>query len=234
MKIKNYYLSFICCLIISFSYTQNKDLGTITGNAESVFQYLNEDTLIGANQPASKGLLNSYMNVFYTQGNFKAGMRIESYLPRIQGYPARFDGTGIGMRYIGYSNDFVDVTLGSFYEQFGAGLSLRAYEDRALGYDNLLDGARLIIHPTSGVTVKGVYGYQRLSFDAGRIVHGAGIVRGIDGEVHMNEAFGFMKESSVDVTFGGSFVSKYQFDNDPELILPENVGTYGGEGKSNV
>ena len=108
MKIKNYYLSILSCLILSVSFAQNKDLGTITGNAESVFQYLNEDTLIGANQPASKGLLNSYMNVFYTQGNFKAGMRIESYLPRIQGYPARFDGTGLGMRYIGYSNDFVD------------------------------------------------------------------------------------------------------------------------------
>ena len=76
------------------------------------------------------------MNVFYTNGNFKAGMRLESYLPRIQGYPNRFDGTGLGMRYVGYANDFVDVTLGSFYEQFGAGLSLRAYEDRALGYDN--------------------------------------------------------------------------------------------------
>ena len=51
-------------------------------------------------------------------------MRLESYLPRIQGYPNRFDGTGLGMRYVGYANDFVDVTLGSFYEQFGAGLSL--------------------------------------------------------------------------------------------------------------
>ena len=171
------------------------------------------------------------MNVFYTHGNFKAGMRIESYLPRIQGYPARFDGTGLGMRYIGYSNDFVDVTLGSFYEQFGAGLALRAYEDRALGYDNLLDGARLIIRPTDGFTIKGVYGYQRLSFDAGRIVHGDGIVRGIDGEIHMNEVFKFMKESSVDISLGGSFVSKYQYDNDSELNLPENVGAYGGRAK---
>ena len=231
MKIKNYCFIIISCFIFSFSFSQNKDLGTITGNAESIFQYLNEDTLIGANQPASKGLINSYMNIFYTHGNFKAGMRIESYLPRIQGYPARFDGTGLGMRYIGYSNDFVDVTLGSFYEQFGAGLALRAYEDRALGYDNLLDGARLIIHPTDGFTIKGVYGYQRLSFDAGRIVHGDGIVRGIDGEIHMNEVFKFMKESPIDISLGGSFVSKYQYDNDSEFNLPENVGAYGGRAK---
>ncbi|MFN5653314.1 MAG: DUF6029 family protein, partial [Flavobacteriia bacterium] len=93
--------------------------GNITGNMETVFQYLNEDTVINAKQPVQKGLLNSYMTVFYTQGNFKAGLRFESYLPRIQGYPNRFDGTGIGMRYVGYQNDFVDVTLGTFYEQFG-------------------------------------------------------------------------------------------------------------------
>ena len=154
--------------------------GELTGNIESTFQYLNEDTLIGANQPAQKGLINSYMNVFYTQGKFKAGMRLESYLPRIQGYPNRFDGTGLGMRYIGNSEEFVNVTLGSFYEQFGSGLSFRAYEDRALGYDNLMDGARLIVRPKKGIVLKGVYGYQRLSFQQGKIIHGDGFVRVID------------------------------------------------------
>ncbi len=205
--------------------------GTISGNAESTFQYLNEDTIIGANQPPTKGLINSYMNVFYTNGNFKAGMRLESYLPRIQGYPNRFDGTGIGMRYVGYANDFVDVTLGSFYEQFGAGLSLRAYEDRALGYDNLLDGARIIVKPGKGVIVKGVYGYQRLSFQEGRIVHADGIVRGADAEFHINELIPKMKDSPLDLTIGASFVSKYQKDDNSLLNLPENVGAYGGRFK---
>lgn len=208
----------------SFLYAQ----GTIIGNAESTFQYLNEDTVIGANQPPSKGLINSYMNVFYTNGGFKAGMRLESYLPRIQGYPNRFEGTGLGMRYVGYANDFVDVTLGSFYEQFGAGLSLRAYEDRALGYDNLLDGARIIVKPRKGIVLKGVYGYQRLSFQGGRIVHGDGIVRGTDAEFHLNEIFTKMADFPLNVNIGASFVSKYQKDDNSLLNLPENVGAYGG------
>ncbi len=208
----------------SFLFSQ----GSISGNAESTFQYLNEDTIIGADQPPSKGLINSYMNVFYTNKNFKAGMRLESYLPRIQGYPNRFDGTGIGMRYVGYANDFVDVTLGSFYEQFGSGLALRAYEDRALGYDNLLDGARVIVKPRKGVILKGVYGYQRLSFNSGRMVHGDGIVRGVDGEIHLNETFDKLSESKLDIVLGASFVSKYQRDDNSTLILPENVGAYGG------
>ena len=202
--------------------------GSVSGNAESTFQYLNEDAIIGANQPPSKGLINSYMNVFYTNGNFKAGMRLESYLPRIQGYPNRFDGTGLGMRYVGYKNDFIDVTLGSFYEQFGSGLALRAYEDRALGYDALLDGARIIVKPKAGVVLKGVYGLQRLSFQSGRIVHSDGIVRGLDGEIHLNETFKKLSDSELDIVIGASFVSKYQRDDYSALILPENVGAYGG------
>ena len=223
-------------LLLCISYdTFSQDFtngGTFTGNIESTFQYLNNDTIIDATQPAQKGLINSYMNVLYTNRNFKAGMRLESYLPRIQGYPNRFDGTGIGMRYIGYSNGFVDVTLGSFYEQFGAGLSLRAYEDRALGYDNLLDGARLIVKPHSGITLKGVYGYQRLSFQQGKIIHGDGIVRGVDAEINFKEAFDSLLSDDWDFGLGVSFVSKFQADNDNDLILPQNVGAYGGRFKA--
>ncbi len=202
--------------------------GNFTGNIESTFQYLNADSLIGATQPDSKGLLNTYMNVFYTQGNFKAGMRFESYLPRIQGYPATFDGTGLGMRYIGYSNNLVDITLGSIYDQFGSGLSLRTYENMGLGYDSQLDGVRVKVTPKKGFTVKGVYGYLRYAFLDSRIVHSDGIVRGIDGELHLNETFKSWEAKKLDVTIGASFVSKYQRDDNTTLNLPENVGCYGG------
>ena len=218
------------CFLFSLPYIAFVQ-GNFTGNIESTFQYLNPDSIIGANQPPSKGLLNSYMNVFYTNGSFKAGMRVESYLPRIQGYPNRFDGTGIGMRYIGFVNNFVDVTVGSFYEQFGSGLSFRVYEDRALGYDNLMDGARIIIRPAKGIVIKGVYGYQRLSFQQGTVVHGEGVVRGFDGEIHLNEAVKRWSDFPLDMVFGGSFVSKFQADDDDALVLPENVGAYGARAK---
>lgn len=200
----------------------------ITGNYESTFQYLNSDSLINATQPVEKGLLNSYMNVYASYGNFKAGIRLESYLPRIQGYPNRFDGTGLGMRYVGYQNDFIDITLGSIYEQFGSGMAFRVYENRALGYDNFLDGARVILRPLNGVTIKGVYGYQRYSFESGRIVHAPGIVRGFDGEINFNSLFKKLADKKLEVKLGGSFVSKYQKDDREDLVLPENVGCYGG------
>ena len=224
---KKLYTLLLLALSNSWVFSQ----GNLTGNMETVFQYLNEDTIINAKQPMQKGLMNSYMNVFYTQGNFRAGMRFESYLPRIQGYPNRFDGTGIGMRYVGYQNSFVDVTLGTFYEQFGSGLALRTYEDRNLGYDNLLDGMRLVLRPGKGVVIKGVYGTQRLSFQQGQIVHGAGLVRGTDAEWHLNEGLGFLKDKKLDVVLGASFVSKFQEDDNPDWILPQNVGAYGGRVK---
>jgi hypothetical protein len=223
--------SWISLVIILFTGQCFWSQGNFTGNIESTFQYLNDDPVINAIQPPSKGLVNSYMNVFYTNSGFKAGMRLESYLPRIQGYPNRFDGTGLGMRYVGYSNSKVDVTLGHFYEQFGNGLALRAYEDRALGYDNALDGARIIFKPFKGIQFKGVYGQQRLSFEAGRVVNSEGIVRGLDADIHLNETFAKLSAFPLDVILGGSFVSKYQIDDDDQLILPENVGAYGGRMK---
>lgn len=228
MKIFLALISFTCSF--SFLFSQNNN-GNLTGNFETNFQYLNEDSIIGATQPASVGLLNSYMNVFYTNGNFKAGMRLESYLPRIQGYPSNFDGTGLGMKYVGYENDFIDITVGSIYEQFGAGLSLRTYENRALGYDNLLDGARIKLKPKKGILIKGVYGLQRNSFQESRVVYSGGIVRGIDGELNVNELFKSLETKKLKLIFGTSFVSKYQLDDNDQLILPENVACYGGRTK---
>lgn len=204
------------------------NLGSITGNVETIFQYLNEDSLIGATQPPEKSLINSYMNVFYTNGHVKAGIRLESYLPRIQGYPDRYEGTGLGMRYVGYTNDYLDITLGNFYEQFGSGMAFRSYEDRALGFDNNMDGMRLIFRPHKGVQLKGVYGRQRLAFTDGRVVKSPGLVRGLDAEFSINEMFKSLNAFPLQIQVGASFVSKYQKDDNSELILPENVGAYGG------
>lgn len=214
---------------LSFVYGQERSkAASITGNMETTVQYLNQDSLIGANQPDEKALMNAYMNVFYRQAGFKAGMRIESYTPHILGYPNNFDGTGLGMRYFGYENEFVDVTVGQFYEQFGAGLIFRSYEDRALGFDNAMDGMRLILRPVKGMTLKGVYGRNRYQFAGGRVINSAGIVRGVDGELHINELIKKMNNSKLDITVAGSLVSKYQADDRDDLILPENVGSYGG------
>jgi hypothetical protein len=205
-----------------------KGQGDLSGNLEIIYQYLNEDSLIGAVQPPEKSLINAYANINYRNGGFKAGVRMEAYMPRILGYPDRFDGAGLGYRYFGYENDLIDVTFGNFYDQYGSGLIFRAFEDRPLGFDNMMNGVRLKLKPHDGVTLRTGYGRQRLSFTDGEVIYGPGIVRAADLEVDLNRFVPSLEENEMRLTAAGSFVSKFQRDDNPNLNLPENVGAYGG------
>ena len=56
------------------------------------------------------------------------------------GYDANFGGHGISHLHVGATFDWGKVTVGDVYGQFGSGMVLRLYEDRALGVDNALRG----------------------------------------------------------------------------------------------
>jgi hypothetical protein len=85
----------------------------------------------------------------------------------------------------------------------------------------------VVIEPIKGFTVKGVYGKMRLDFD-GRIINSEGFVRGVDGELSLNEAISGWEDKKTKITLGASFVSKFQADDRLDLNLPENVGNYSG------
>jgi hypothetical protein len=223
-------LSISFCLFLSInSFSQDKDLGTIIGNFQTISQYYNEDTLINAILPDHKMGMNSFANINYTRGNFNAGVRYESYLNPIEGYPTSFKGSGLGYRYVNWKNNDLDVTVGNFYEQYGSGLILRAYEERNLGIDNALDGVKIKYTPYKGVYLKAFAGKQRYIFQDG-LTNGNGLIRGFDGEINLNELLdSTFNESKLRVTIGGSFVSKFNIDNKtPNFVMPKNVGSYGG------
>ncbi|MGZ4056380.1 MAG: DUF6029 family protein [Bacteroidia bacterium] len=200
----------------------NSNFGEVHGNFQLNAQYYIPDSTIGAAAAPEKMLMNGFANIIYTKGKFTAGIRYESYLNELQGYPAGYKGTGIPYRFADYKSDNLEVTIGSFYEQFGSGLTLRTYEERNLGLDNALDGFRLKLQPLKGIYLKAFIGKQRTYFSS------AGLVRGFDGEIQLNEAFKKLADKKTIVTLGGSFVSKYQPDADPTLVLPENVGNSAG------
>ncbi len=206
-------------------YSQNNgmDLGQIHGNFQTDFQYYREDTLIGAPDVPEQFLLNGFMNVNYTRGNVRAGIRFESYENTLLGFDPRYKGTGIPYRYVSYSQDDWEITAGHFYEQFGSGLIFRAYEERGLGFDNVMDGLRVKFQPTKGVRLTGMIGQQRFYF-----TKGDGIVRGIDADWNLNESMDSLSTAKWRIILGGSFVSKYQEDQDPRYVLPLNVGCWAG------
>ncbi len=210
------------------SYGQFGQGGNVTGNMESNVQVLSTDTLIGAVAPDQKVVANSYMNVNYSVGKFRAGARFESYLPAIAGYPAFYSGSGMPYKYVQYAGDRITVTAGNFYEQFGSGLIFRSYEERALGLDNAMEGASIRFSPLKGVDFKGVIGRQRVNFFEGQRFNSDGVVRGFDGSLNLNEVIPAFNDSKFKVTIAGSIVSRYQATNNDTLILPKNVGAYGG------
>lgn len=222
---KHFILLLLSGIVCSISYSQINSAGNISGNIESNMQVLNSDTLIGAFSPDEKAVINTVMNMHYSVGKLRAGMRLESYLPSIAGYPAFYSGTGIGYRYGQYNGDDLTITVGNFYEQFGNGLILRAYEEPALGLDNAFDGINVKFTPRRGVDLKGVFGRQRHRFVEGTVERSDGIVRGIDGNFSLNELIPGFNESEFKVSIGGSFVSRFQSVTD---TTPPIVNAYGG------
>ena len=214
------------CFTVYSSFGQLQG-GSITGNMEANVQYLNTDTLIGAFAPDQKVVINSYMNVNYSVNKFRAGIRLESYLPAIAGYPAFYSGSGIPFRFFQYASDEITVTVGNFYDQFGSGLIFRSYEERALGLDNAMEGASLRFAPKKGVELKGLIGRQRVNFVDGNLFNSDGTVRGIDASLNLNDLIPGFDESDFKISIGGSLVSRYQSVANDTLILPKNVGSYG-------
>ena len=189
------------------------------GDFESDVQSYRADPIIGAPAVPERIRTNNFANLILTSGKFTAGLRYEAYLPPLQGYDPRYRGQGIVYKYATYDTGKLAVTVGNFYEQFGSGLVLRAYEERNLGIDNSLEGVRVRLQPVKGVRLTGLVGRQRFFFEKS-----PAIVRGIDGELVLNDLLPGLSAAATRLTVGGSFVSKYQADDDPTLVLPENVG----------
>jgi len=213
---------------------QNNSLGSqVNGNFQMDAQYYKVDSAIGANGVPEKMLMNSWTNITYSSGNFNAGLRYETYLNPINGYDPRYKGTGIPYWFVDYKTGQFQVTAGHIYEQFGNGTIFRTYEEHNLGYDNSLNGIRVKFNPVKGIEFKGIYGTQRYFWDKG-----PGIVRGGDAEFNINDLVASLEDSKLRLQVGGSFVSKYQADeeiyngNQEKLILPLNVAA--GSGRINI
>jgi hypothetical protein len=192
---------------------------SVRGNIYSSSMYYFRDSITGMSDNAGSFRSNNYGNLYVSYKQFSVGVRYEAYLPPLLGYNNMFKGQGISYRYASWESPILSATVGNFYEQFGSGLIMRAYEDNDLGIDNSLDGIKLSFKLFKGLSLKGFTGKQRYYWDKG-----AGIVSGVDGELNISEIS--RKNISASIIAGAGFVSRYQPDNDPLYKLPENVGAF--------
>jgi len=203
---------------------------TVNGSFQTDVQFYRPDATIGIYDSTIAGRkigINGFGNMIFTLGKFKAGMRYEAFMTPIAGFDPRQEGNGFPYLWASYTSDLIEITAGNFYEQFGNGLIFRTYEEWTLGYDNSMNGMRVVIYPMKGLTLKGVYGSQRFFWQKYER-NNRGIVRGADAELNLNDAVAGWESAPLRLTLGASAVSKYQRDADPIYNLPENVGAFSG------
>ena len=228
------HLLFILALVLAFSFKASAqsflENSQVNGSFQTDAQYYMLDEGIGITDLMGKKMgINGFGKVNYTNGNFSAGLRFEAFLPEMNGFRSELNGVGVANFYATYDNGFIGATVGDIYDQFGCGFVFRTYEEWSLGFDNSLRGARIVLRPTQGVTIKGVYGRQRyfwapylernFAIDDYR-----GLVRGVDAEWDLNQSIPALNDSKFRMSIGGSFVSKKQYDMSVFYYIPENVG----------
>ncbi len=202
---------------------------TLSGSIQSDILVPQEDEKIGAEHSDDKVLTNTYVDLKLGSKYVDAGTRFEFLQYPLPGFETDFKGWGVPHFYVKAHNKNVELTVGDYYEQFGSGLVLRTYEERSLGIDNALRGARLNYKPVNGVTLKALTGKQRRYWH-----HNDALVSGVDVEVGLEQLIKSLESKDVHITLGGSWVNKQEKPDDDaifvdvthKLKLPEYVNAW--------
>lgn len=207
------YLSFVLTFFAGVAQEQenNKDWGTLTGGFESNSQWYNDDTELGKFEEDEHFRSNNYLKLDYNYKNWFAGIQVESYAPKpLLNYSPKLDDTNIALYYAMYKTKKLEVTAGYFYEQFGSGLILRSWENRQLGINNALRGARVTYKPTDFMAFTALYGRQREGFKLSE-----GDIFGFNTDIDLSNA---LKLENASLAVGVSYVGRKQ-------EIPETITT---------
>ena len=186
------------------SFAQEQKGVTLSGSIQSDMLIPQNDEKIGAVK-TEDFLTNTYADLQLQSQYVDAGARLEYLEHPLPGFEEDFKGWGVPNFWVKGKLGNQELTLGTFYEQFGSGFILRTYEERSLGIDNSLLGGRLLLKPMDGITMKLLSGRQRHYWSWNK-----GLISGADAEVSIDQWIPKMQQSGTRLTFGGSWVNKYQ------------------------
>lgn len=208
-------------------YAQESDKLRLSGSIQSDMLLAQKDSTTGAEATDGRFLTNTYLDLKLSSRYVEAGARLEYLKHPLPGYESDFKGWGVPYAYLKGRYKNAELTLGSFYEQFGSGFILRSYEERSLGIDNSLQGARLNYRPWAGVAVKVLTGRQRRYWN-----HNKSWMTGADVEWNIDELCKTLQQRNTYITLGASYLNKHERDEvimvDPthRLHLPLNVNAF--------
>ena len=228
---------------------KKKDWGYLTGSLESTNHFYVEDeanNFYPSMQPQLKEgntfASNDYLKLDYYKGNLSAGMQLEGYVPTLVGFPVSENVMSLSNLYVSWRDKLYSVTAGTFYEQLGSGLLFRSWEDRMLGLNNAMLGARVTYNFQDKVALRAFWGIPRLGKVADNTVFmgfdrkffGLGLtdvnVAGADLSISLSNLLGM---DDVALSLEGSVLNKHEAVSDALKAVgcPEN--TIGWSGRVN-
>lgn len=187
---------------------QEQESVTLSGSIQSDMLIPKSDEKIGA-EKKEDFQTNTYVDLNLQSVHLDAGARLEYLEHPMPGFENDFKGWGVPHFYLKGKGKNVELTLGTFYEQFGSGFILRSYEERSLGIDNSLLGARFVARPFAGVQLKTLYGKQRRYWSWGE-----SLIAGADAQLNIDEWFTSMQASDTRLSLGASWVNKDEPDEE--------------------
>ena len=206
------YLALCCCVLTAWSW-ERKGV-SLSGSIQSDMLVPRHDSGTGAEKTGSF-LNNTYADLLLQSKYLDAGARFEFLEYPLPGFERDFEGWGVPHLWIKGRLEKMELTVGTFYEQFGSGFILRTYEERSLGIDNSLLGGRVVVKPYKGVTLKALTGVQRRYWKWNE-----SLVSGTDAELSLGEFFPSWQQKEMGITLGGSWVNKYEKSDEKVYLTP--------------
>jgi hypothetical protein len=205
---KKLYVTIMMLLVASQGYAQimegeskKEDRGEFSGNFQTNTQFYMRDDRIGANTTQYLRQLSSsdawmFLNYKFKGFNFALRYDLFNNSPLFNPQQA-YSNQGIGFWQVSKDIEKLNVTVGYFYEQFGSGALFRAYEDRNIGIDFAIAGARVIYTVNENTKIKAFTGKQKFRFETREP-----ILKGINAE--HRQAFG----DNTTLDLGASLINR--------------------------
>lgn len=211
MRQRLLYLLTWCCLTAS---AQEQQGIALSGSVQSDMLIPQNDDKTGA-EKTGDFLTNTYADLMLQSRYVDAGARLEYLEHPLPGFENDFKGWGVPNFWVKGRLGKVELTAGTFYEQFGSGFILRTYEKRSLGIDNSLLGGRILAKPVQGITLKVLSGKQRRYWSWNK-----SLVSGADAEIDLDAFLPALQKHQTRLMTGFSWVNKYEDSDEHVYVLP--------------
>lgn len=168
MRLLRHFSVFCLSYLFVSPFIHAQEKGIISGDLMLNSDYYINDDRIGTNTTQYERELNSaeswlYLNYRVKGYSFSVRYDLFNNSPLLDPEEAY---TEQGLAFFSIKKEIGDleVTVGSFYDQFGSGIIFRAYEDRTIGLDYAIEGVRVKYDFSETMRVKAFTGKQKFRF----------------------------------------------------------------------